>query len=112
MTQPDVSTERVDAPTAGASVTPTWTGRWIEPVESAEMRSVQRPIHLLAVSFEAGEVRSARLRITAHGIYQAFLNGERIGDHELTPGFTSYRHRLQVQEFDVTALVRVGENVL
>jgi alpha-L-rhamnosidase len=57
-------------------------------------------------------VRSAALRITAHGVYEAFLNGERVGDHELTPGFTAYRRRLQVQVFDVTGLLRPGANAL
>ena len=45
---------------------------------------------------------SARLYATAHGIYEAFVNGRRVGDAELTPGFTEYRDRLQVQTYDIT----------
>ncbi len=54
----------------------------------------------------------ARLYATAHGVYEAFLNGTRVGDAELTPGFTEYRDRLQVQTYDITSLVRPGVNAL
>ena len=47
-------------------------------------------------------VASARLYATAHGVYEAFLNGQRVGDAELTPGYTEYRSRLQVQTYDVS----------
>lgn len=90
----------------------TWTARWIEPDEAEGMRRIQRPIYQLAKAFDVDAVGEATLWITAHGIYEAFLNGARVGDHELTPGFTAYRHRLQVQSFDVTDMLRLGENVL
>ncbi len=89
-----------------------WTARWIEPVEPEGMLRIQRPIQLLTRSFTAPPGTAAELRITAHGIYEAFINGGRIGDHELTPGFTAYRHRIQVQSFDVSGLLVDGENVL
>ncbi|MEU4218721.1 glycoside hydrolase family 78 protein [Actinoplanes sp. NPDC026623] len=54
----------------------------------------------------------ARLYATAHGVYLAELNGARVGDHELAPGWTSYQHRLRFQTYDVTGLVRPGENRL
>lgn len=86
--------------------------RFVRPVER-HGRTVQRPAHHLVGSTTiSGRVVTATLRITAHGLYEAFLNGERVGDRELTPGFTSYRTRLQVQEFDVTGQLRDGENVL
>jgi alpha-L-rhamnosidase len=86
--------------------------QWIEPVEADDLVDVQRPAHHLVGTFLADEVASAELRITAHGIYEAFLNGARVGDQELTPGFTAYRKRLQVQTYDVTALLREGDNAL
>lgn len=49
---------------------------------------------------------------TALGIYQLFLNGERVGDDELTPGWTSYRHHLLYQTYDITGLLHSGENVV
>lgn len=66
---------------------------------------------VLARSF--GPVQRARLYITAFGVYRAYLNGHRIGDHEMAPGWTSYHHRLAYQVFDVESLVTPnGDNVL
>ena len=53
-------------------------------------------------------VARARLYATAHGLYEVFLGGVRVGDLELTPGFTQYAKRLQVQAYDVTGLLRRG----
>jgi alpha-L-rhamnosidase len=69
-----------------------WTTRWIEP--SAP---------LVRTTFTG---RPSRLYLTAHGIYEAFVNGVRVGDAELAPGFTQYRTRLQVQTYDIADLVR------
>jgi len=54
----------------------------------------------------------ARLYATAHGIYEVFVNGTRAGDAELTPGYTEYRDRLQVQSYDITELLRPGPNAI
>jgi alpha-L-rhamnosidase len=94
------------------SITAPWRAQWIEPIEPENLRDVQRPIYQLVGSFTAHDVTHAELRITAHGIYEAFLNGDRVGDRELAPGFTAYRKRLQVQTYDVTSLLREGANVL
>ncbi|GFF59274.1 hypothetical protein IFM46972_11337 [Aspergillus udagawae] len=60
-----------------------------------------------------GPVNRARLYITAFGVYRAYLNGTRIGDHEMAPGWTSYHHRLAYQVFDVGSLITTkGDNVL
>ncbi|MFG2971124.1 family 78 glycoside hydrolase catalytic domain [Streptomyces sp. NPDC048288] len=59
-----------------------------------------------------GRVVRARLYVTAHGLYVATLNGQRVGDLHLAPGWTSYQHRLAYQTYDVTDLVRVGRNEL
>jgi len=52
------------------------------------------------------KIRSAILNITALGLYEATINGQRVGDAYFTPGFTSYDHRLQYQQYDVTKLLR------
>ena len=84
---------------------------WISPFEPHREAGGHRPTHLLHTDFTSREgLTNATLRITAHGVYEAHLNGERIGDQELTPGYTQYEHHLQVQSFDVTAAVRVGTN--
>ena len=57
-------------------------------------------------------VGTARLYITACGLYEAKLNGTRIGSFVFAPGYTDYRKRVQVQTYDVTDLCRDGENEL
>lgn len=59
---------------------------------------------------EKGKVIKASLYITAHGVYEAFINGSRIGDHQMAPGWTSYKHRLNYQIFDVTSLIQQNGN--
>ena len=90
-----------------------WVARWIEPAEQSEPDQLARPAQLLAHDFDvADDVVSARLYATAHGVYEAFLDGVRIGDVELTPGFTYYWEREQVQTYDVTELLRAGSHRL
>lgn len=57
-------------------------------------------------------VVSARLYATAFGVYEAYINGQRVGDHILAPGWTSYHHRLAYQIFDVTPLITAGTNAI
>ena len=52
----------------------------------------------------AGSIKSARLYATALGAYEMFLNGKRVGDQVLAPGWTDYRERVTYQTYDVTAL--------
>ena len=56
-------------------------------------------------------LQRAVLTISAHGIYEAELNGKAVTDRRFTPGLTSYYHRIQKQAYDVTALLQVGENL-
>ncbi len=58
------------------------------------------------------EVRKARLYITACGLYEARMNGERVGGFCLAPGLTDYRKRVQYQTYDVLGLLSSGENAL
>jgi alpha-L-rhamnosidase len=57
-------------------------------------------------------VACARLYASALGVYEAYVNGQPVGRDVLTPGWTSYHHRLEYQTYDVTALLREGPNVL
>jgi alpha-L-rhamnosidase len=56
--------------------------------------------------------RSARLYITARGLFEAHLNGRRIGEDRLTPGWTDYRKRIEYLTYDVTVQLRRGVNTL
>jgi alpha-L-rhamnosidase len=89
-----------------------WSAALIGP-DRDEGDRLDRPPVLFRRAFELdGKVERARLYVTAHGVYAAEMNGERVGDHVLAPGWTSYHHRLRYQTFDVTTLVARGENVL
>jgi alpha-L-rhamnosidase len=52
----------------------------------------------------------AALHITAQGLYVAHINGQRVGDDHLTPGWTVYDDRLPYQSYTVAHLLRSGEN--
>ena len=54
----------------------------------------------------AQPIRSAMLEVTCDGVYEAQMNGSRIGRFILAPGWTEYRKRLQVQQYDVTGLLQ------
>ena len=57
-------------------------------------------------------VRSARLAITALGLYECEINGTRVGDQVFAPGWTDYSKRVQYQVHEVGALLQAGENAL
>ena len=60
----------------------------------------------------AGKVRRATLSVSARGFYEVRINGQRVGDELLAPGFTDYGVRLQYQTHDVTDLLRQGTNAI
>ena len=58
------------------------------------------------------KVASARAYVTAHGFYELYLNGKKVSDDVLTPGWTSYKKRLQYQVYDVTTMLNEGKNAI
>ena len=87
--------------------------QWIGPGYAED--AGQRPSPYFRKAFTVPtdkKIRSATAYITAHGMYEAYLNGQRIGDAYLTPGWTSYNHRLQYQTYDVTEQLQAGDNAL
>ena len=58
------------------------------------------------------KIASARLYATALGLYEASINGQRVGDDVFTPGWTDYRKRVQYQAYDVTSLLKSGDNAI
>lgn len=58
------------------------------------------------------KVKNATLHITAHGVFEAFINSKRVGEDVLMPGWTSYTKRLRYMSYDVTGLLRQGNNYL
>lgn len=57
-------------------------------------------------------IASARLHATAHGVFEAEINGARVGDDVLAPGWTSYGSRLRYRTYDVTDLLTEGDNTI
>ena len=88
-----------------------WKANWIE--QGFDEDTITRPTPLLRKEFDARKkIRSATAYISAHGMYEGYINGKRIGEFYLTPGWTSYNKRLQYQAYDVTDLLSKGSNVI
>ncbi len=88
-------------------------GEWVAPmIGLAEPARVAQPV-LLRAEFEvAGEVRRATLHATAHGAYQALINGAEVDDQVLKPGWTPFPLRIIHESTDVTSLLRQGANAI
>ena len=87
-----------------------WKANWIEP---GFIDTVGQPSPMFRKEFTARKkIKSATAFITAHGLYEAQINGQRVGDAYFTPGWTSYNKRLQYQVYDVTNLLKEGKNAI
>ncbi len=71
--------------------------------------SVKALRHAFTIS---SPIKSARLYATALGAYEIFLNGKRVGDQVLSPGWTDYRQRVIYQAYDVTDQLTRGPNAI
>jgi alpha-L-rhamnosidase len=88
-----------------------WKASWIESPQVED--SISRPAILFRSKFSVSKkVALATLYVTAHGMYEAQINGQRVGDACLAPGWTSYNKRLQYQVYDVTGLLLTGNNAI
>ncbi len=89
-----------------------WMARLIEP-DLPEDPAGPRPCPMLRNEFRLrSDVAQARLYVTAHGLYEARINGRRVGDEYFAPGWTTYDKCLQYQAHDVTKMLREGDNAL
>lgn len=88
-----------------------WEAKWITGNYKVN-KKVRYPVDCFRKQFITSAVRKARLYITACGLYEASINGERVGDFILAPGITDYRKRVQYQTYDVMPLLQKGENAL
>ncbi len=89
-----------------------WKARWVGAELVGGPRSTIPAPYLRKAFRLPGQVQSARLYVTALGLYECSLNGQAVGDRVLTPGWTDYHKRVQYQVYDVTGLLREGENAL
>ena len=74
----------------------------------------KKSMPLLRTTFttKKGAIDDARLYITARGIYEAYINGEKIGDDYFNPGLTQYNKHHLYQTYDVTNRLKAGDNAL
>ncbi len=87
-----------------------WTATMIRPLAD---KGVGTRASFLRKKFTLSSRGGAEtLRISALGLYRAFINGKRVGDDLLTPGWTVYTARLSYQTYDVGGLLRDGENTI
>ncbi len=88
-----------------------WSAKWIgRPIES---REGSQPCPLLRKNFSLkSDVARARLYVTARGLFELHLNGQRVGADYFTPGWTDYNKRIQYLVYDVTGQLRPGANAL
>jgi len=90
---------------------PAPTPRWIGP-DRDQQTADKAPLPILRRSFRvAGRPRSGKVRLVGLGHYRLTLNGRRVGDSAIDQALSQYDKTLYVQEFDITALLRPGENV-
>ena len=90
-------------------LTPTdWKAKWIE-MESDTNRYAPSPHFRKEFTIDK-TIAKAVVYVTSHGYYELHLNGKKVGDQVLTPGWTSYGKRLQYQVYDVTGQVVKGKN--
>lgn len=86
-------------------------GKWITGNYRVN-KNRRYPVDCFRKRFAAADAARARLYICACGVYEAVINGERVGRFVLAPGHTDYTKRVQLQVYDVTPLLRPGENEL
>ncbi|WP_256759591.1 alpha-L-rhamnosidase [Cohnella sp. WQ 127256] len=92
----------------GILSTEEWKAEWITP---DALDADAKEVFMLRKQFHAkSEIRNARIYSTAAGVYELYLNGARVGEDLLAPGWTSYVQRHQYQTYDVTAALQSGAN--
>ena len=93
-----------------------WHGKWIgdrrkNPTKDEDYFKDDR-MPLFRKEFSSAKtISSARLYISGLGYYEAYLNGKKIGDNVLDPGWTTYKKQVLYVVHDITSLLRKGQNV-
>ncbi len=87
-----------------------WKAKWIE-MKGDTLRYSPSP-HFRKEFALSKNVAKARIYVTSHGFYELHLNGKKVGDQVLTPGWTDYGKRLQYQVYDVTSQLIKGKNAI
>lgn len=86
-----------------------WHGVWIQPPFVKELHPVFQKTFTVEEQ-EAEVMASGRLYICGLGLYEVYINGEKVGDEYLTPYCTDYRYWIQYQTYDVRKYIKPGVN--
>ncbi len=83
------------------------------PVWTNKVKLFLPPAHQYRKEFSTGKkIQRATIYATAMGIYELHFNGQRVGDARFAPGWTDYHQRAYYQTYDVTPLIKRGENAI
>ena len=89
-----------------------WKAKWIDPEKEIDTLK-QQPSPLLRKEFILNKkIASARLYVTSHGLNEMYINGQRVGDYVFTPGWTAYKKYFQYFTYDITPLLKNGNNAI
>jgi alpha-L-rhamnosidase len=90
---------------------PQWKAQWIGIGYTEDINI--KPAQYFQKTFPCTQkIKKATLHITAHGLYEASIGDKRIGNAYLTPGWTEYNKRLEYQSYDVTGMLKKGDNTV
>ena len=85
---------------------------FIEPELTTDAKNPQNASYVRKTFQIQKEIKNAAVKFSACGMYKAFVNGAEVDTQVFLPGRTSYGYRLQYQEYDVTKMLRAGENAI
>ncbi len=85
-----------------------WNAKWITHSLSKDEDAC--PIFEKDLNIEDRKLSKARIYVTSCGVYDVEVNGKKVGNDFLAPGWTSYHNRIQYQTYDITAYLSEGEN--
>lgn len=88
-----------------------WCAEWIGCTGEQEEKLEASPLYRKMFRIDK-QIVSARVYVSALGLYELHLNGKRVGDWLFTPGWTSYGERIQYQTYDVTSFLKHGDNTI
>ena len=95
-----------------------WKAKWVglntakDSIRGRAKALIHKPQYLRKGFELSNDVTSARLYITAKGVFDVSINGENISDDAMSPGFTTYDKRIETLTYDVTNLIQLGNNAI
>ncbi len=96
----------------GITEQPLWKANWIT-LENETTLEGSKPAQFLRKDFSVTDkIKSARVYVSALGLYELYLNGKKVSNDLFTPGWTAYRYRIQYQTYDITSMLNASANTV